>query len=216
MTPVRDGMLVATHRDDAPGGAAAGMAPLVPPPADRRPQKDRDLLVIGAGPAGLAAAEAAARAGVCVTVLDERPHPGGQYFKQLAPSHRFAGPRAADRQFASGAALIERVRAVGAEIVSSATVWCVRACAPAGAGGDAGAAAAEVDALVDGRAQRYRARPLVIAAIIGRHLTTCVSEGNGNRFANAAGATRDQCYARHVVILLFGTRQQHRMQLHSR
>ena len=164
MTPVRDGMLVATHRDDAPFVAAAGMAPLVPPPADRRPQKDRDLLVIGAGPAGLAAAEAAARAGVCVTVLDERPHPGGQYFKQLAPSHRFAGPRAADRQFASGAALIERVRAVGVEIVSSATVWCVRACAPDGVGHDADAAVAEVDALFDGRAQRYRARQLVIAA----------------------------------------------------
>ncbi len=163
MTPVREGMSVAAHHDDAPAVVAAGMAPLVPPPADGVPEIERDLLIIGAGPAGLAAAEAAARAGVLATVLDERPHPGGQYFKQLAPSHRFAGPRARDRQFASGADLIERVRAAGVEISSSATVWSAHADGPAGTGHDANAAAAEVDVVMDGRAQRYRARQLVIA-----------------------------------------------------
>ena len=164
MTEVREGMSVAAHRDDAPAAAAAGMAPLVPPPADGVRETEPDLLIIGAGPAGLAAAEAAARAGVLATVLDERPRPGGQYFKQLAPSHRFAGPRARDRQFASGADFIERVRAVGVELVSSATVWCARAPGPAGPGDDANAAAAEVDVFVDGRAHRYRARQLVVAA----------------------------------------------------
>jgi NADPH-dependent 2,4-dienoyl-CoA reductase/sulfur reductase-like enzyme len=43
-----------------------------------------DLLVIGAGPGGLAAAVAAASAGASVTVLDERPKAGGQYYKQPA------------------------------------------------------------------------------------------------------------------------------------
>lgn len=38
-----------------------------------------ELAIIGAGPAGLAAAVAAARAGVQVTLLDEYPAPGGQY-----------------------------------------------------------------------------------------------------------------------------------------
>ena len=163
MTGARDGMRVATHRDDATAGAVAGMAPLVPPPADRVPETDRDLVVIGAGPAGLAAAEAAARAGVLAMVLDERPHPGGQYFKQLAPSHRFAGSRARDRQFAAGATLIERVRALGVEIVSSATVWSAHAGAHSGADDGSSSAGAEVEVFVDGSARRIRARQLVIA-----------------------------------------------------
>ena len=160
MTKVGDGMQVAAHRDDRPSVPAEEMAPLVPPPVDRAPETDRDLVVIGAGPAGLAAAEAAVRAGVAVTVLDERPEPGGQYFKQLAPSHRFVGPRTRDRQFTSGAALIQRVRDLGAEILRSATVWS----AHAGAGGGSSSAAAEVEVLSGGSAHRYRARQLVIAA----------------------------------------------------
>ena len=48
------------------------------PPSVERPQ----VLVVGAGPAGLAAARAAALCGAAVTVLDERAKPGGQYFKQ--------------------------------------------------------------------------------------------------------------------------------------
>lgn len=164
MTKVRDGMAVASHRDDARAVAAVGMAPLVPPPPDRVPEVERDLLIVGAGPAGLAAAEAAARAGEVATVLDERPHPGGQYFKQLAPSHRFAGSRGRDRQFASGSDLIERIRAAGVEFVSSATVWCAHAGGPGGTGHGTNAAAAEVDVFVDGHARRYRARQLVIAA----------------------------------------------------
>ena len=40
-----------------------------------------DLAVIGAGPAGLAAAITAARAGAQVTLIDEYPRPGGQYLK---------------------------------------------------------------------------------------------------------------------------------------
>jgi hypothetical protein len=40
-----------------------------------------ELAVIGAGPAGLAAAIAAARAGTQVTLIDEYPRPGGQYLK---------------------------------------------------------------------------------------------------------------------------------------
>ena len=40
-----------------------------------------DVLVIGAGPAGLAAATTAARRGARVTLLDAAPRPGGQYWR---------------------------------------------------------------------------------------------------------------------------------------
>ena len=158
MTKVRDGMRIAAHRDDAPS-PDPDAPPLGEPPAAGFPEQDRDLLIIGAGPAGLAAAEAAADAGVTATLLDERPEPGGQYFKQLAPSHLFEAPGARDKQFAAGAALIERVRAAGAEIVSEATVW--SAFAP-GRGARDGMAA-EVNVLVAGEARRYHARQLIVA-----------------------------------------------------
>ncbi|OQY99895.1 MAG: hypothetical protein B6D41_00550 [Chloroflexi bacterium UTCFX4] len=41
-----------------------------------------EIAVIGAGPAGIAAAVTAANAGARVLLLDENPRPGGQYYKQ--------------------------------------------------------------------------------------------------------------------------------------
>ena len=161
LAKVRDGMRIAAHRDDGVAAGSGEAAPLASPPADRLSEEERDLLIVGAGPAGLAAAEAAAHAGVIATVLDERPAPGGQFFKQLAPSHRFDAGRACDRQFASGAALIERVRAAGVEIIDGATVWTVAA---PDRGTRAGRAAAEVDVLAGGQVRRYRARQLIIAS----------------------------------------------------
>ena len=51
----------------------------------------KELIVIGAGPAGLSAAIEAARYGVHVTVFDENDRPGGQLFKQI---HKFFGSSA--------------------------------------------------------------------------------------------------------------------------
>jgi len=52
----------------------------------------RDVAVIGAGPAGLAAAVTAATAGLDVALLDAGPRPGGQYYRHHAgatgESHR--------------------------------------------------------------------------------------------------------------------------------
>ena len=41
-----------------------------------------DVVVIGAGPAGLAAAVTAAETGARVAILDERPQSGGQIWQQ--------------------------------------------------------------------------------------------------------------------------------------
>jgi NADPH-dependent 2,4-dienoyl-CoA reductase/sulfur reductase-like enzyme len=48
--------------------------------------KTYDIAVIGGGPAGLAAADAAANLGVTVAVVDERPQLGGQIFRRHSPS----------------------------------------------------------------------------------------------------------------------------------
>ena len=45
----------------------------------------KELVIIGAGPAGMEAAITAANSGVDVTIIDSAPLPGGQYFKQLPP-----------------------------------------------------------------------------------------------------------------------------------
>ena len=49
-----------------------------------------DLIVIGAGPAGLSAAIVAAKAGMKPVVYDENARPGWQLFKQ---NHKFFGSK---------------------------------------------------------------------------------------------------------------------------
>ncbi|WP_037794697.1 FAD-dependent oxidoreductase, partial [Streptomyces sp. Mg1] len=51
-----------------------------------------DLAVVGAGPAGLAAAVTAAGLGLRVTVLDAGERPGGQYYRHPAPGLGAARP----------------------------------------------------------------------------------------------------------------------------
>jgi glycine/D-amino acid oxidase-like deaminating enzyme len=122
-------------------------APLAPEPAPRAEEVRCDVLVVGAGPAGLSAAIAAAEAGCTVRLLDERDAPGGQYLKPLAPSHAHAAP---DRQFRQSAALRDRAMAAGVELHHGATVW--GAFAPD-----------EIAALAGGRNLVFRSRRLVLA-----------------------------------------------------
>ncbi|GAA4836143.1 FAD/NAD(P)-dependent oxidoreductase [Saccharopolyspora rosea] len=53
----------------------------------------RHVLVVGAGPAGLAAAEAALRAGAPVTLLDSADQPGGQYHRMLPEAYAARDPQ---------------------------------------------------------------------------------------------------------------------------
>jgi glycine/D-amino acid oxidase-like deaminating enzyme len=121
---------------------------LLPAPDGREAETwSVDVLVVGAGPAGLSAAAAAGEAGASVTVLDERDSAGGQYMKQLATSHTDSMP---DSQFRAGQALRSRALAAGAVIQTGATVW-------------GGFAADEVTAVQDGRAITWRPRRLILA-----------------------------------------------------
>ena len=121
LTKVRGGMTVETQPHL--GLYAAPEPPSVETPAPPVSVRRFDVTVVGAGPGGLAAAVAAAEAGAKVLVVDEQWEPGGQYFKPLAPSHRFADAAGMDDQFSAGRALTERVRTLGIEVLQRATIW---------------------------------------------------------------------------------------------
>ena len=52
-------------------------------PADMPDDRDVDLIVVGAGPAGMAAATVAAEAGAKVILLDEQGLAGGQIYRDV-------------------------------------------------------------------------------------------------------------------------------------
>ena len=119
LTKVAEGQQV---RSAMPAGTEEDpLRPLAPEASAQPARREVDLLVIGAGPAGLSAALAARRAGAGVLVLDERLQSGGQFYKPLAPSHQATTP--ADRQFADGLALEREVMAAGVAIEQDAQVW---------------------------------------------------------------------------------------------
>jgi thioredoxin reductase/Fe-S-cluster-containing hydrogenase component 2 len=81
-----------------------------------------DLIIIGAGPAGLSAAIEAAKCGLKVIVFDENAKPGGQLFKQI---HKFFGSKehkAKIRGFVIGEELLKEANENGVEVILNATV----------------------------------------------------------------------------------------------
>jgi thioredoxin reductase len=76
-----------------------------------------DVLVIGGGPAGLAAAVEAAGTGLSVCVVDERPTFGGQIFKQPGRGFRITSARALGHDYARGLRLIEAAGRSGATLL---------------------------------------------------------------------------------------------------
>lgn len=81
-----------------------------------------DLIVVGAGPAGLAAASMAARAGLSTLLLDENPGVGGQIYRGIAANPVRNRSILGDDYWA-GTALATEAKASGATIVNGATVW---------------------------------------------------------------------------------------------
>nr|WP_076864821.1 NAD(P)/FAD-dependent oxidoreductase [Bradyrhizobium mercantei] len=81
-----------------------------------------DVVVIGAGPAGLAATAMAAGAGLSTLLVDENAGPGGQVWRAIA-STPVKAPEQLGADYWAGADLVAEVQASGAEIVHRATVW---------------------------------------------------------------------------------------------
>ncbi|MGJ5167558.1 FAD-dependent oxidoreductase [Bradyrhizobium sp. HKCCYLR1051] len=81
-----------------------------------------DVVVIGAGPAGLAATAATAGAGLSTLLLDENAGPGGQVWRAI---HATPVKREAllGTDYWSGAEIAKAAETSGAEIIPRATVW---------------------------------------------------------------------------------------------
>jgi hypothetical protein len=81
-----------------------------------------DLVVIGGGPAGLAAASLAARAGVSTVLFDENPGVGGQIYRGIM-STPVTDRAILGEDYWAGEALAADAKTSGASIVTGATVW---------------------------------------------------------------------------------------------
>lgn len=147
---------------------------------------EADLIVIGAGPAGMAAATEAAGRGLSVLLLDEQPRPGGQIYRDLgradAARHHILG-----RDYSHGAALIAGLGAEGLTHLTGATVWRI----------DPGPVVTFSRA---GRAAQARARRLLIATgalerpmpIPGWTLPGVMTAGAGQILLKASGLVAER------------------------
>ncbi len=90
-----------------------------------------DIAVVGAGPAGLAAAARAAELGLSVLLADENPAPGGQIYRAVTTTP--VTPRAVlGEDYWKGGALVERLKPTTTAYAPGCTIWSV---APDEAGG---------------------------------------------------------------------------------
>ena len=81
-----------------------------------------DVVIVGAGPAGLSAARICADAGLATALFDEQPSPGGQIYRSVS-----ASPLRRDTVLGAdywrGMALVDALHASGAQYVPNAAVW---------------------------------------------------------------------------------------------
>ncbi len=108
-----------------------------------------DVLIIGAGPAGMAAALAAASLGLKTALLDEQPRAGGQIYRNVTTADpgvaSLLGP-----DYTYGRALAERLASSGVEVRHGALVWDV-------------ARDLTVTTLRQGQTEQLRAPQLIVA-----------------------------------------------------
>ena len=107
-----------------------------------------DLAIVGAGPAGMAAAVLAAELGLDTDLIDEQPMPGGQIYRDVeaAPADT---PLGAD--YLKGRQLVSALRASGVRYRPRTTVWHIDA-------------AGRLFLSAEGRTEAIAARKILIAA----------------------------------------------------
>src|SRR5947209_7351870 len=81
-----------------------------------------DVAVVGAGPAGLAAADLCARAGLETVLLGGQADPGGQIYRAVTASPLQPGT-ILSADYWRGGKLVRQALASGAHYVPGATLW---------------------------------------------------------------------------------------------
>lgn len=82
----------------------------------------KDIIIIGAGPAGMSAANVAAKHGAEVLVLDEARSPGGQIYRAIEKPGNLNRPELG-QTYPKGAGLVDAFRKAQVGYVAQASVW---------------------------------------------------------------------------------------------
>ena len=82
-----------------------------------------DLIVLGAGPAGMSAARSARALGLDVAVVDEQPAPGGQVWRNVEQATARRAAEAFGSDYEAGAELAGSFRTCGATYLTNTQVW---------------------------------------------------------------------------------------------
>lgn len=112
--------------------------------------RDVDLLVVGAGPAGMTAAATAAEHGIETVLLDEQDQPGGQFFRPIPATFDADALCRSNPDYAAGEALRARLAASGVEMLPGRKVWSAEP-------------GFRVDAVGGAGLEKWRARQVILA-----------------------------------------------------
>ena len=84
-----------------------------------------DLVIVGGGPAGIAAATTAGNHGIKVLLLDERTTLGGQIYKRVGPGFQVKKSIKLGADYLRGEKLIDSLNATNVEIRTETTVFSI-------------------------------------------------------------------------------------------
>ena len=112
-------------------------------------RSDCELLVIGAGPAGMGAAISAARQGVDVVVVDEQHHPGGQIYRNV-DSSPLADIELLGKDYVFGRQQVRTFRQAAVGYHANSAVWYLDK-------------SGELGIIEDGMHRRVRAQRIIVA-----------------------------------------------------
>lgn len=89
--------------------------------------REFDIIIIGAGPAGMSAAIVLREQGLSVLVVDEQPAPGGQIWRAVERVASTSTGKLLGNEYRTGQAVVEQFHACGAQYQANTQVWQIEA-----------------------------------------------------------------------------------------